>query len=400
MSDFLSHLECSKTGRTYNADALHNLSDAGAPLLARYKLDAIARNLKKHDLQLRESSMWRYRELLPVRNRRYQITLGEGFTPLRKPNNLGSHLGFSKLYIKDESINPTGSFKVRGLSAALSAALERGAEKFAIPSAGNAAGALSAYAATAGVPAFVFMPDDTPRAFKLECEYYGANVKLIDGLIDDCGAIVSERKEQEGWFEVSTLKEPYRLEGKKTMGFELAEQFEWELPDVIVYPTGGGTGLIGMWKAFDELEQLGWIGSERPRMVVVQSEGCAPMVKAFNEKKEHADEWENPETVASGLRVPGAVGDFLIQRALRETNGTAVAVSDEELIEFSRLMAERTGIFPAPEGGATLAALIKLKERQWVEDDENIVLFNTGSGFKYMEVLNQQRQKLETEVVE
>lgn len=400
MSDFLSHLECSKTGRTYNADALQNLSNAGAPLLARYDLDAVVQNLDKQDLQSRESSMWRYRELLPVKDEKYQITLGEGFTPLQKTSNMGSHFGFSNLFVKDESINPTGSFKVRGLSAAISAALERGAEKFAIPSAGNAAGALSAYAAAAGVPAFVFMPDDTPQAFKLECEYYGANVELIDGLIDDCGAIVSERKEQEGWYEVSTLKEPYRLEGKKTMGFELAEQFNWELPDVIVYPTGGGTGLIGMWKAFDELEEMGWIGSERPRMVVVQSKGCAPMVKAFNENKEHADEWENPETVASGLRVPGAVGDFLILKAIRETNGTAVAVSDEELIEFSRLMAEQTGIFPAPEGGATLAALIKLKERQWVKDDEEVVLFNTGTGFKYMEALNQQQPKLGTEVVE
>lgn len=400
MSDYLNHLECSKTGRTYNANILQNLSDAGAPLLARYDLDAVAGSLTKHDLQSRESSMWRYKELLPVKDVKYQITLGEGFTPLRRTDNLGSHFGFSNLFIKDESINPTGSFKVRGLSAALSAALERGAEKFAISSAGNAAGALSAYAAAAGVPAYVFMPDDTPQAFKLECEYYGANVELIDGLIDDCGAIVSERKEQEGWYEVSTLKEPYRLEGKKTMGFELAEQCDWELPDVIIYPTGGGTGLIGMWKAFDELEQMGWIGPERPRMVVVQSEGCAPMVKAFNENKKHADKWENPETVASGLRVPEAVGDFLILKALKETNGTAVAVSDNELIEFSRLMSERTGIFPAPEGGATLAALIKLKERQWIEDDEDVVLFNTGTGFKYMEALNLQHQKLEAEIVE
>lgn len=400
MSEFLSHLECSKTGRTYDADRLQNLSDAGAPLLAQYNLDAVANNLAKTDLQSRENSMWRYRELLPVNDDKYRITLGEGLTPLRKTGNLGKHLGFSNLFIKDESINPTGSFKVRGLSAALSAALERGAEKFAIPSAGNAAGALSAYAAAAGVPAFVFMPDDTPPAFKLECEYYGANVELVDGLISDCGAIVNERKKKEGWYEVSTLKEPYRLEGKKTMGFELAEQLNWELPDVIIYPTGGGTGLIGMWKAFNELEQMGWIGSERPRMVVVQSDGCAPMVRAFHENKSEAEEWENPETVASGLRVPGAVGDFLILQALRETDGTAVAVSDEELIHFSQVMAERTGIFPAPEGGATLAALLKLKERQWIGEDEDVVLFNTGSGFKYMEVLDQQHKELETKVVD
>lgn len=395
MSKFLTHLECAKTGQQYDAHKLQNLSDVGAPLLARYDLGLVNKALSKHDLIKRQPNMWRYKELLPVRDDHFQITLGEGFTPLRKVNQLGGEVGLSELFIKDESVNPTGSFKARGISSAISAALERGAQKFAIPSAGNAAGALSAYAAAAGKEAYVFMPNDTPLAFKLECDYYGAHVELVDGLISDCGAIVNKRKEEEGWYEVSTLKEPYRLEGKKTMGFELAEQCNWQLPDVIIYPTGGGTGLIGMWKAFDELEAMGWIDSKRPRMVVVQSEGCAPMVKAFHENKEEAEIWKDAQTVASGLRVPSAVGDFLILRALRETNGTAVAVSDRELIQYSKLMAKHTGIFPAPEGGATLAAALKLKERQWLGDDENVVLYNTGTGFKYMEALNHNFEELE-----
>jgi threonine synthase len=397
MNTYLSHLECSRTGEKYDARELHNLSDANAPLLARYDLEKISRCFKKGDLKGRRPDMWRYQELLPVSDHRYRISLGEGFTPLRRVDNLAESVGLSKLYIKDEAMNPTGSFKARGQSAAVSAALERGAVKFAIPSAGNAAGALAAYAAQAGAEAFVFMPDDTPLAFRLECEYYGAHVELVKGLISDCGDMVNTRKNTEGWYDVSTLKEPYRLEGKKTMGFELAEQFNWELPDVVVYPTGGGTGLIGMWKAFDELEQMGWIGSKRPRLVVVQTEGCAPIVRAFHEGQKHAEPWQNAHTVASGLRVPGAVGDFLILRALRETGGTAVAVSDEELIEHSKLMAARTGIFPAPEGGATLAALVKLKEQNLVDSNEKVVLFNTGSGFKYMEVLEKHQSSEEAD---
>lgn len=396
MSQFLTHLECSKTGQKYEADSLHNLSQAGAPLLARYDLDRIKANLTTTDFKDRPPDMWRYKELLPVKDKTMQISLGEGFTPLRKVNTLGRNLGFDNLFIKDESLNPTGSFKARGISAAISAALQRGAGAFAIPSAGNAAGALAAYAAEAGAAAHVFMPKDTPLAFKLECEFYGAYVELIDGLITDCGRIVEERKEAEGWYEVSTLKEPYRLEGKKTMGYELAEQCNWQLPDVVIYPTGGGTGLIGMWKAFDEMEELGWIGSKRPRMVSVQTEGCAPIVKAFHNKMKTAEPWQNAKTVVSGLRVPHAVGDFLILEALYKSEGTAVAVSDEELIDYSKIMAKHTGIFPAPEGGATLAALIKLKERQWIGKDEKAVLFNTGSGFKYMEALSKRKEAIET----
>jgi threonine synthase len=314
--------------------------------------------------------------------------MGEGFTPLRQADSLGKTIGGQELLIKDESLNPTGSFKARGISAAISAALERGATMFAIPSAGNAAGALAAYAAAAGCEAHVFMPDDTPRAFVLECEYYGAHVELIDGLISDCGKIVQERKEQEGWFDVSTLKEPYRLEGKKTMGLELAEQMNWKLPDVIIYPTGGGTGLLGMWKAFKELQEMGWIDGPLPRMVVVQTAGCAPIVRAFDNHQPKAEHWENARTVASGLRVPDAIGDFMILDVLNQSEGNAVSVTDEELVRYSKVMAEHTGIFPAPEGGATLAALVKLKERQWVQPEEKVVLFNTGSGFKYMDALD------------
>lgn len=386
--NYLTHLECSKTGKIYEAGELHNTSEAGVPLLARYDLEKMGRDFSKSMLRNRPPTMWRYREFLPVTDEKYIVSLGEGFTPLRETKRLGKAVGKQNLFVKDESLNPTGSFKARGIASALSAAIERGVTKFAIPSAGNAAGALSAYAAEAGCEAHVFMPEDTPRAFSLECEYYGANIELVDGLISDCGKIVQERKSSEGWFEVSTLKEPYRLEGKKTMGLELAEQMNWQLPDVIVYPTGGGTGLLGMWKAFKELQEMGWIEGDLPRMVVVQTAGCAPMVKAFEEGKEHAEHWPGATTVASGLRVPNAIGDFLILDVLRQSNGTAVAVTDEDLIHYSRVMAEHTGIFPAPEGGATLAALIELKEQGWVQADESVVLFNTGSGFKYMNALD------------
>ncbi len=384
---YLTHLECSKTGKKYNSTPLQNISDAGVPLLARYDLKRIADTIKKSAFVGCRSDIWRYKELLPIADEKYRISLGEGFTPLRNTEGLGDAIGGQNLWIKDESLNPTDSFKARGLAVAVSAALERGVSKFAIPSAGNAASALAAYAAEAGVEANVFMPADTPRAFITECQYYGANVELVDGVISDCGRIVQERKEQEGWFDVSTLKEPYRLEGKKTMGLELAEQMDWQLPDVIVYPTGGGTGLLGMWKAFRELQQLGWITGPLPRMMVVQTSGCAPIVRAFENGDDEARHWDHPETVASGLRVPDAIGDFMILNVLRESNGQAVSVTDEELLHYTKVMAEHTGIFPAPEGGATLAALVKLKNQQWIQPDEKTVLFNTGSGFKYIDVL-------------
>jgi threonine synthase len=329
--------------------------------------------------------MWRYREVLPVEHDENVVSLGEGWTPLLRAERLGEQLGIDQLYIKDESQNPTQSFKARGMSAAVSMAKELGARKLAVPSAGNAAGALAAYAAHAGLECYIFMPNDTPRANIVECEQTGAHVTLMAGLITDCGAEVARRKEAEGWFDVSTLKEPYRVEGKKTLGYELAEQFNWKLPDVIIYPTGGGTGLIGMWKAFDEMEQMGWIGPKRPRMVTVQATGCAPIVRAFAAGKRFADEFPNAQTVASGLRVPKAVGDFLILDAIRESKGTAVAVSDEELISATREIGAAEGIFCAPEGAACLPALRQLIERGEVTLDEKIVLFNTGAGVKYLE---------------
>ena len=385
----MTHLECARTGVRYDADALHNLSAAGAPLLARYDLERAGRTLTRAALGARPPTMWRYREVMPIRTPAEIVSLGEGCTPLLRPERLGRWAGFSRLYIKDEAPNPTGSFKARGLSAAVTCARARGAKKLAIPTAGNAGGALAAYAAACGLPAIVFMPRDTPWAFVAECRSCGAEVELVDGLISDCGRLVGERKKAEGWFEVSTLKEPYRIEGKKTLGYELAEQMGWSLPDVVIYPTGGGTGLIGMWKAFAELEQLGWIGRHRPRMISVQAAGCAPIVRALADGRESAQPWEDAHTVASGLRVPSAVGDFLMLQVLRESGGTALAVSDEELIAHAHRMAAYAGIFPAPEGGATLAALSKLKEQGLVGADERVVLFNTGSGYKYLEALSE-----------
>jgi threonine synthase len=382
----VTHLECALCGTAYEARRLHNLcTECGRPLLVRYDLDAAARTLTRENLKGRRADLWRYAEVLPVEREENIVSLGEGWTPLLRAERLGASLGMPRLYVKDESQNPTQSFKARGMTAAVSMAKELGVSKVAVPSAGNAAGALAAYAARAGLEAHIFMPRDTPRANVVECEQTGAHVTLMDGLITDCGAEVGRRKEAEGWFDVSTLKEPYRVEGKKTLGYELAEQFGWELPEVIVYPTGGGTGLVGMWKAFDEMEALGWIGSERPRMVSVQSEGCAPIVRAFEEGKRFADEFENAATVASGLRVPKAVGDFLILDALRASKGTAVAVSDEELLAAVGEIGAAEGLFVAPEGAACLPALRKLIERGEVKRDERVVLFNTGAGVKYLE---------------
>jgi threonine synthase len=381
---FLTHLECGLCGTRQDPDRLWNLCpECGKPLLARYDLEATRQALRREEIAGREATLWRYRELLPVRDPRYVLCLGEGWTPLVHAERLGRELGFAGLYLKDEGLNPTASFKARGLAVAVSRASELGVEIVSIPSAGNAAGAMSAYAALAGMEAHVFMPQDVPPLFVAECRALGAEVTLIDGLITDCGRVAAEGVRRFGRFDISTLKEPYRIEGKKTMGYELAEQMGWTLPDVIIYPTGGGTGLIGMWKAFDEMEQLGWIGPERPRMVTVQSEGCAPMVRAFHVGQEFAEVWEGAATLADGLRVPAAVGDFLILRALRESNGTAVAVADERMIEAANLIGRSQGIFCCPEGGATLAAFQDLRSQGWIGGDETVVLFNTGSGLKY-----------------
>src|SRR5437016_2536806 len=382
----VTHLECAACGLRHEARRLHNLcTECGKPLLVRYDLKGAATSLTKESLKGRSPDLWRYREVLPVQSDENVVTLGEGYTPLVHASRLGAQLGLKDLYIKDEGQNPTRSFKARGMAAAVSMAKELGAQKLAVPSAGNAAGALAAYAAKAGLEAFIFMPKDTPRANVIECEQTGAHVTLMDGLITDCGAEIARRKEAEGWFDVSTLKEPYRVEGKKTLGYELAEQLNWELPDVIIYPTGGGTGLIGMWKAFDEMEQMGWIGSKRPRMVTVQATGCAPIVRAFEEGKRFADEFPDAHTTASGLRVPKALGDFLIIDALRASGGTAIAVTDEELIAATKEIGAAEGIFCAPEGAACLPALKKLLAEGSIRADERVVLFNTGSGVKYVE---------------
>ena len=382
---FLSNLACSKTGETLPAGRLHNLSPAGAPLLARYDLDRARRELKQEAIASGPHSMWRYAPLLPDRDPRNIVTLGEGNTPLLHAHRLGARLGAHKLLVKDEGFNPTGTFKARGMSCAVSMAKELGAAKLAAPSAGNAASALAAYAAAAGLEAHLFMPRDVPEANYVECKMYGAAVTLVDGLISDCGRIVAERKDAEGWFDFSTLKEPYRIEGKKTMGLELAEQLGWRLPDAIFYPTGGGVGIIGMWKAFQELEQLGWIGPKRPKMIVVQAAGCAPIVKAFDEGKDASEFWPNAATAAAGLRVPKALGDFLVLQAVRESGGTCIAVSDQEILRAGRLLAETEGIFAAPEGAACFAAIEPLLANNFLQADEEIVIWNTGSGLKYLE---------------
>ena len=380
---YLTHLECPLCAKTYEADRLQGMCpDCVRPLLARYDLRA-AGSLGRDELITREPTMWRYRALLPVQDAQAVVSLGEGFTPLLHADRLGDELGLPHLYIKDEGLNPTGSFKARGLAVAISRARELGVKEVVIPSAGNAAGAMAAYAARAGLAAHIFMPSDVPAPFRLECRALGADVTLVDGLITDCGREARRCAQEHGWFDLSTLKEPYRLEGKKTMGYELAEQFGWELPDVIIYPTGGGTGRIGMWKAFDEMGELGWIGGRRPRMVVVQAEGCAPIPRAFQSGEEFAAPWEGAQTVAAGLRVPAAVGDFLILRALRESGGTAVAVSDEALVEAQVRIASLEGVFACPEGGATLAALEAVLAQGWVSPTARSVLCHTGTGLKY-----------------
>jgi threonine synthase len=382
----LSHLECSACGNKYEADQIHTLCPSCQKvLLARYDLGRAKWTLTKESLAQRPRGMWRWRELLPVRGEANIVTLGEGDTPLLPALRLGSEFGCKALFIKDEGLNPTGSFKARGISAAVSRAIELGVKEMAIPSAGNAGSALAAYGARAGIPTHLYMPEDTPELNKKEGSIYRAKVTLVRGLINDCGAMVRDQSTKHGWFDVSTLKEPYRAEGKKTMGLELAEQFDWELPDAIIYPTGGGTGIIGIWKAFDELQELGLIGSQRPRMISVQAAGCAPIVRAFLHGLDHAPPWQNAWTLASGLRVPGAVADYLILAVIRKSGGTAVTVTDDEILESMREIGAREGIFAAPEGAATWAAAKRLLIDKVIHRDERIVLMNTGTGLKYPE---------------
>lgn len=384
----LTHLECSHCGGLFDANRVQTVCPhCGKPLLARYDLERVSSILDREMLRWRESTLWRYLELLPVRDRRCITSLGEGWTPLLRARRLGERLGLRYLWIKDESPNPTGTFKARGLCVAVSKALELGIRRVAMPSAGNAAAALAAYGAKAGLEVYVYMPRDAPRVNIVEACAYGAEVTLVKGLITDAARLLEARAKKKGWMLVSTLREPYRLEGKKTMGYELAEQMDWRLPDVIIYPTGGGVGLIGMWKGFEELEALRWIDEHRPKMVSVQAAGCAPIVKAFREDREEAEPWPEAQTIASGLRVPKALGDFLILRSLRKSQGTAVAVDDDEILRAMRLMAEMEGIFPCPEGAATLAGLRRLIDEGWIDPDERVVLFNTGTGLKYTHLL-------------
>ncbi len=381
----VTHLECSVTGKRYEAGKIWNLSEDGWPLLVRYDLDAAKRNWSREWITSGPDSMWRYAPVLPVSNPASIVSLGEGMTPLVRTKNLAQQLGCTDLWVKDEGVNPTGSFKARGLSCAISMAKQLGIQKVAIPSAGNAASALAAYAAAARMEAHIFMPRDVPQANYIECKSFGAHVTLVDGLISDCAKIVAERKDAEGWFDVSTLKEPYRIEGKKTMGYELAEQFQWRLPDVIFYPAGGGVGLIGMWKSFDEMETMGWIGAARPKMIAVQAEGCQPVVRAFEEGADKSEFWKNAHTISSGLRVPKPLGDFLMLQAIRDSGGTAIAVSDQDTLDAGIQLASSDGIFAAPEGAACVVALKKLLESEFLQRDQRILIYNTGSGLKYPE---------------
>ena len=382
---YVTHLECALCNKKFEAGKVHNLCECGGPLLVRYDLASIRKNWDREQVAAGPNSMWRYRPVLPVTQPSSIISLGEGMTPLLPIARAGNRMGSRNLLLKDEGLNPTGSFKARGLSCAVSMCHELGVKKIAIPSAGNAASALSAYAAAAGIEAHVFMPKDVPQANFIECKAYGARVTLVDGLISDCAKIVTSRKEAEGWFDITTLKEPYRIEGKKTMGYELVEQLGWRVPDAIFYPTGGGVGLIGMWKAFDEMEQLGWIGSKRPKMIAVQAEGCAPVVRAYDQGERRSNFWDGASTVAAGLRVPKPLGDFLILDAVRASGGTAIAVSDSDLIDAGIRLAEDEGIFVAPEGAACLPALEKLLASGLLKSDDEVVIYNTGSGLKYLD---------------
>jgi threonine synthase len=381
----LTHLECSLCGRHFPTGQILNLCPCGGPLLARYDLAAARQSWSREWILSGPSSMWRYAPVLPVDKPASMITLGEGWTPLIHSQGFARACGAADLWIKDDGINPTGSFKARGLSCCISMCHELGVTKIALGSAGNAASAAAAYAAAAGLEAHIFMPRDVPQANYIECKSYGASVTLVDGLISDCGRMVAERKDAEGWFDVNTLREPYRIEGKKTMGYEIAEQLRWTLPDAILYPTGGGVGLIGMWKAFEELEQLGWTGPQRPKMIVVQAAGCAPVVRAFDQGAERTEFWRNAATVSSGLRVPKPLGDFLILRAVRSSGGTCIAIPDREALEAGVEAARLDGVFPAPEGAACFAAVRRLLGSGFLKPAERIVIYNTGTGLKYLE---------------
>lgn len=384
---FVSHLECSRCNKTYDSEKVHQLCECGGPLLVHYNLEKVVTAFKKDDLLHRPPNLWRYRELLPVRDPKNIVCLGEGMTPIVKMNNVGKDYGMSELFLKDEGIIPTGTFKARGAAVGVSRARELGIKVLAMPTNGNAGGAWAAYCASVGIEIAIVMPNASPSINKKECSVLGAHLYLVNGLISDAGKIVSRAVAKRGWFDASTLKEPYRIEGKKTMGLEIAEQFNWDVPDVILYPTGGGVGLIGIYKGLRELQEMGWIGEKMPRLVSVQAEGCCPIVKAWREGKKESDFFENSKTVAFGINVPKALGDFIVLEAIYATKGCAVSVTDEEILEAEHLVARREGMFICPEGASTVAAVKKLKEQGWIKPNEKVLALNTGTGLKYPETV-------------
>ncbi|MCZ6535153.1 MAG: threonine synthase [Chloroflexi bacterium] len=389
MKSYLSHLECTSCGKSHShTQAIRTCPNCGKVLFARYDLPSLKREVNREVFKGRRSDMWRFYEMMPVLEEGNVVSLGEGGTPLLHAKNLGRKLGLKNLYIKDEGLNPTGSFKARGLSAAVSKAKEVGQTRLTMPTAGNAGGALAAYAARGGLEAHVFMPKDAPEANKKECQVLGSNLTLVDGLIGDAGRLSQEKAQKEGLFDISTLREPYRAEGKKTMALELAMDLGWRTPDAIIYPTGGGTGIVGMWKAFEELRELGWIDSPQPKFVSVQAEGCQPIVKAFHEGSNESEPWPNASTEAAGLRVPSVFADYIILRVLRETGGTAIAVSDSDMVKAMSEMGAAEGVFACPEGAATLVGLKRLLDQSFFQGSETIILMNTGSGLKYLDLLD------------
>ena len=394
---YLSHLECPKCTSTYESEQPIHLCRCGSPLLVRYDLKKVRRGFRKKALNSRKENLWRYRELLPVKKEENVVFLGEGMTPLLPLKNLGPKLGFSSLYLKDEGLIPTGTFKARGAAVGVSRAKELGIKVLAMPTNGNAGGSWAAYCAKAGIKAVIVMPKDAPIINRKEVAVAGAGLYLVDGLISDAGKIVGRAIAEYGWYDASTLKEPYRIEGKKTMGLEIVEQFDWKVPDVIIYPTGGGVGIIGIYKGLKELQEIDWIGEKMPRLVSVQSTGCAPVVKAWEEKKSESTFWENSNTIAFGLNVPKALGDFLILDAIYQTNGSAVAVEDEEILRAQQMVAKEEGIFCCPEGAATLSAAIQLIKSNWIKPNEKVVLLNTGTGLKYPETVHTEPPLLQPE---
>ncbi len=386
-STTVTDIYCPRCHKRYEIDTIQSLCGCGSPLLIDYDYQKAASTMTPASLLGRSGRMWRYEEVLPVKLRKNMVSLGEGGTALIPSKGIGPELSCANIFFKDETTNPTGSFKARGLGMAVSRAKELGLNRLIIPTAGNAGSALAAYSARAGIECKIIMPRDVPKPFLVDAVYHGAQIEQVDGTIKDCGARAAQLSAEEGWFSIATLKEPYRIEGKKTMGYELAEQFNYILPDVIIYPTGGGTGLIGMWKAFDEMERMGFIDSKRPKMVAVQSTGCAPIPRAFERGDKVADEWQNPVTLAAGLRVPGAVGDFLILEALYNSNGIALAIDDAQIMHETRVLATKEGIFSSPEGGASLAAFRKLLETGFIKNSDKVVIFITGTGYKYLDIL-------------